>query len=296
MVAEPVASTFSIANSSSLGLSMGIPEALLTLVLHPRESEEAHEFFEHFPQETLRLDEVWMSHALAGVELPQMLQNSITGVSEGRSTIHLDPALSALCPIEKTGTQFAYEEGFGATPPAHCVTTQDWKLTHQARLLSTPGNYFVFDVDAGEADAVQWLKSNVLGETQDSIAQDIYTRTRNLKPTVLADRSRVYWLLPIYYWPDQSPIGLKDHTIISISWSIGVVSSRRRLLGVPESSVRKATKVHRALPLPQRHLATDRAPLLHHADTRTHQAAMRPLLAAITRKRLNTRRREIFKS
>ena len=106
----------------------------------------------------------------------------------------------------------------------------------------------------------------------------------------------MYWLLPIYYWPDQSPIGLKDRTIISISWSLGAVSSRRRLLGMPESGVRKATKALRALPLPQQHLATDRAPLLNRTDTRTRQAALRPLLAAITRKRLNTRRREISQS
>jgi hypothetical protein len=271
---------------------MGIPEALLTLVLHPRDSVASREFFEHFSHETLRLDEVLMSHALSGVELPQMLQNSIVGVSGGRSTIHLDPTLSTLCPAEETGTQFAYEDGFGATPPAQCVTTLDWQLTHKTRPLSTPGNYFVFDVDTGEEAAVEWLTSNVVGETQESVARDIYNRTCGLKPTALADRSRVYWILPIYYWPDQSPIGLKDRTIISISWSIGATSSRR-LLSLPDPNpllkARIVKKIRRTLLPPNAHRVTEPLTIQRHNNAQARQRALHPLLAAHSRARLNLR-------
>ena len=63
-------------------------------------------------------------------------------------------------------------------------------------------------------------------------------------------KSKAYYIFPIYQWPDQSPIGLKDTSVVSFAWSVSEYtgSSSRRLLSVPVSKIFSksagANKVH----------------------------------------------------
>jgi hypothetical protein len=46
---------------------------------------------------------------------------------------------------------------------------------------------------------------------------------------------RTFWIWPLYAWPNEAPVGLKDKTLLSLAWSIGPVETAtgRRLLGAP---------------------------------------------------------------
>ena len=59
------------------------------------------------------------------------------------------------------------------------------------------------------------------------ISQKIPVAPRNL-----AQHAKIYWMWPVYHWPNKAPVGLEDKTIVSLSWSITKVDpNSRRLLG-----------------------------------------------------------------
>lgn len=205
--------------------AMGLPEALLTLTLTPKDSV-ADTYFADYGNEVISLDELYISHALHGSNLiPDSINNTIVGAAGGRSQVNLDPTLLLNCPLESTAF---YET-------AECITTQDWGLSgHLDRPKSSGGDiYFVRRVTF-VPDDIAWLQSHgiFVGSTLSSEFMNNVQNlvTDNSRP-MLQEHSAVYWIFPVYSWYDQSPIGLKDKALISFSWSIstGSVSSRRLL-------------------------------------------------------------------
>ena len=64
----------------------------MTLVFTPKD-DAAVNYFDTYPQETINLDDLYMSHALLASEMPETVDNTMVGDSLGRAQIVLDPAL-----------------------------------------------------------------------------------------------------------------------------------------------------------------------------------------------------------
>ena len=233
------ASYFSVHNDTG-DTALSMAESLLTLVLRPT-NDDAVQYMSRFTDEKIRLDDLYMSHASVEGVLPSTVHNTLHSVAMGRSEITVDPALLAVCPREVAGGSWVYETGFGSA--ADCVTTHDWAAGSYSRFASAPeGMSFVFRVDtASEETATAWLQSTLTGESDAgaAAAAQIYARAISRVESRFEPYSAVYWLWPVYYWPDKSPVGLKDRTLISLSWSLTQASTvhRRRLLGTGDGVV-----------------------------------------------------------
>ena len=231
---ENVASSayFSVHNETG-DTALSMAESLLTLVLRPKDTA-ALDYLTRFSLEKIRLDDLYMSHASVEGVLPSVVRNTMHSVAMGRSEITLDPQLLAACPLEAEGGSWAYEPGFGVG--ADCVTTRDWSRGAESRYASAPaGMYFVYRVDtATDTEAITWLESTITGTSYAGAqaATEIHTRTLSRVAPEYDGHAVVYWMWPVYYWPDASPVGLKDRTLISLSWSLTQASTihRRRLL------------------------------------------------------------------
>lgn len=243
ILVDTVSSYFEV-NTDLLNVTSGAEavstiESLLTLVLRPRQTNEAIQYFSRFDREQIRLDDLFISHAHTEGVLPDEIDNKVYGSSGGRSAITLDPDLLAECPREDSPS-FKYESGFGNGKS--CVTTHDWGYSSLKRPFSDPSNSiaFVYEVNLldGGTSTVEWLKSNILGQSTEAgiEAQKIWERTvariipsgeEALYLNVLQTHARAYYIWPVYAWPDLSPIGLKDRSLISLSWSVSHNPSRR---------------------------------------------------------------------
>lgn len=190
--------------------SKGMVEALLTLVFHPKDAA-ASAYFAEQTTDSIQLDHVYMSHAKvrSGV-IPDTIKNNVVSDANGRSDLQLDALLLERCPHRIPGLE------------ASCVTTHDWT---QAGGVEREQARFVYEVRGGsaaESDALTWLASNVLGSSTEGInaANVIYSRAL---AKIQDAHTKVFWILPLYHWPDESPLGLKDTTIISLAWSVAPV-------------------------------------------------------------------------
>ena len=205
-----------------LASAMSMADSMLTVAMQPR---DGHQDYFASGVELMRLDQVYMSHALVGVTLPQTVENTMTTAASGRASLDLDSGLATTCPVMTDNTM--------QNNGAQCVTSHDWDLVAKGRGNGAGGTYFVHEVTVGDDDPhTQWLKDNVLGASDSAQAAAIALLTT--ARTRLSTNGRVYWILPLMYWPDQSPVGLVDTTIISLAWSVSRGStSGRRLLEAP---------------------------------------------------------------
>lgn len=241
VVPETFSGYISVHNSGEE--TAGTIDSLLTIVIRPKDAS-ALAYFQSFPDEEIRLDDVYMSHALPDATLPESIDNTVHTISGGRSRLLVDSGLIQACP-EEAAAGFDYT-GAGFT----CVTTHDWGLSGgilRPKSKSLPdGPYFVWNPGAHtEAENKAWLQSNVIGqesENADAVADSIIAASWAHVTAAGAEyqpHARVYWIWPVYYWPDQSPIGLKDHTVVSLSWSLSQASAApppaRRLLSLPSA-------------------------------------------------------------
>lgn len=241
---QVVQGSFTVQNDTAQGL----PETLLTLVLTPKD-QSAIDYFNEFPQQHINLDELYISHSLFEniIEQSQPIENQVSGTGDGRTTLILDPELKAACHVEgDDAVQFNYDETL------QCATTKDWDLTGaKTRPQSSPAMYFVQEINlvSPSSDTQNWLSSNIFAGSTSS-ANTFLQNTVALVPEAKRDKSKAYYVFPIYQWPDQSPIGLKDTSVVSFAWSVSeyTASSRRRLLSVPVSKIFSksvdANKVH----------------------------------------------------
>ena len=214
--------------------SKGMAEALLTVVMRPKD-ESATAYFTSHPSDYIFLDNVYMSHARVDGVIPEDISNTITTGTDMRSQLTVDAALLQQCPLYSGDADQLGQHD-------NCVTTRDWQPTGGIS-RHTPPAHFVYEVDpdVGENVHKMWLQDNVVGYSDDASAvrDDIYARSVAKR----GGHTKVYWILPLFHW-STSPLGLADTTILSLSWSVATVSTAapspaapspaaRRLLGVP---------------------------------------------------------------
>ena len=213
LVAESITGTFSLFNDTSLSSA----EALATLVLRPDDSTEALAYFEKYNDEHLRLDELYMSHGKLSHSFPSQITNSLQGTGAGRTTLSLDPELLQRCPMFTSTSQQDIE----------CVTTKDWDVQGQHARIGSSIYYVhqVFGTEDTEADDLAWLSSNVFGPSDPQTLRTFREAvlSRPFATPVAAQRkahASIYWIWPVFLWPNAGPIGLVDRTVISLVWSI----------------------------------------------------------------------------
>ena len=226
LVSQAIQGSFTIENSTSIGM----PDALMTLVLTPKD-DAAMAYFASYPDELINLDDLYMSHALTESVLPSQISNTIAGVEGGRATVNLDTVLLAACPNEA-------DPSFEYNTAADCVTTHDWGLTGSiSRPKSSSHLYFVHRVTNSASDST-WLAGNIFADSMET-ANSFLQRTVDLVPVEKRAIAQTYWIWPIYQWPDASPLGLKDKTIVSFAWSIAKTGSHynRRLLSTDSDEI-----------------------------------------------------------
>ena len=49
------------------------------------------------------------------------------------------------------------------------------------------------------------------------------------------NKAKIYFIWPVYEWPDQSPIGLQTQTLLTVAWSVTRQSQRRLLQNPPDA-------------------------------------------------------------
>jgi len=232
--AQPLtSSTHALSNVTVDGVAaLTMADALMTLVLAPAASADALAYFEQNPGERVRLDEVYMSHAKPDVQFGAVrntLHAATSAAGAGRLAVVLDAELLRKCPLE-AGAGFAYG------PAAFsCVTTQDYGPAGSIRRpVSGVDTHFVYEVLGGSAD-LEWLRRNIFGDSFKgrTAATGFLERVRALVPEQHSAHARTFWIWPLYAWPNEAPVGLKDKTLLSLAWSMGADAGAagRRLLG-----------------------------------------------------------------
>ncbi len=217
LVHEKISGTFSVHNDTALSMA----EALVTLVLRPDDTAQALDYFATYTDEVLRLDDLYMSHSKITGTLPSSVSNTVQGRGGGRTSLILDQELLRHCALKTDLTD----------PNALCVTTRDWDST----AIYRPGaaTFFVHKIHAsddavGVSADVQWL-TNVFGSSDPDVLhrfrQAVLSRpfSQNTLAQARQQYAALYWIWPVYSWPNMPPVGLLDKTIISLAWSIAPV-------------------------------------------------------------------------
>jgi hypothetical protein len=211
LAAEHIQGTFTVFNDSSLSSA----EALVTLVLRPDDTPEALAYFETYTDERLRLDELYMSHGKINHVFPSSVANKVLGAGNGRSTLQLDAELAARCPLA------------GAPETGLCVTTKAWGL-QGAQTRPDAAVYYVRQVSGLPADEpadLAWLADNVFGPSDPATLQAFRAAALSRPFATPAAQARkqyaaVFWVWPVFSWPNTAPVGLVDRTVVSLAWSI----------------------------------------------------------------------------
>lgn len=235
LASEVLQGSFTVQNSTSPSMT----EALMTVIIRPKDTDAAVGYFDSFTDETIGLDDVYMSHALVEAELPVgALDNRISGLPGGHTQLALDPTLLQACPMESEQTYSNADQT--------CVSTHDWTYdgaaqTPVAREVSSVESvfcpecrFFVRRVgDDAETDK-KWLRDNIFGSGNADVVEAYYAQVALLAPARTRAHARIYWMSPLYAWPNRAPMGLEDRTIVSLAWSISKAGVQtRRLLELP---------------------------------------------------------------
>jgi len=225
---EPLQGTFQVNNETA----MSMVESLMTVVLRPDDqSTDAIQYFATYVDEILRIDDIYISHALAAEVIPDSVSNHITGAGGGRSQIQLDPVLSAQCPYEPS---VPTEGNVG-----ECLTTHDWSLQGALNRNTelSYNTFFVHQVSAGRVSGGEeldraWLEANIFGTGNAELVERFRQSVVAKLSAAGSEYAVIYWIWPVYHWPNKSPIGLVDKAIVSLSWSLAPENThnRRRLL------------------------------------------------------------------
>lgn len=238
--------TFTVHNSTSLSMV----EALMTVVLRPDDTPEALAYFQEYTDEEVRLDELYMSHALFSNEIPSDIHNRVEGTGNGRSQLVLDSDLTTNCPVRETLND-AYNL---------CVTTKDWSLTGKT-FRPQDTLYYVHEIGT-EAEDLAWL-DNVFGSSVPDLVSRFREQVLQKVSEGALDRapfSKVYWVWPVFQWQNRAVIGLEDTTVVSLAWSVAPSlaadsSSGRRLLETaqqkshihPQDTILNSTRMKKRL-------------------------------------------------
>lgn len=223
VIDDPSSPYFTIHNVSQ---AASLPESLITLVIGPDDTTQATDYFARFSTDVIELDELYMSHALNPDNLPDTVNNKIYGTAQGRSYIVLDSGLVQGCMLEDNDAFTYQQDAF------ECVTTKDWPQTQRPKSVVDSELYFVHkfsDSTDGQSQARVWLQKHITGSSAagNTEADSIISRTIALLGN--PNKNSIYYIWPVYFWPGSSAVGLKDHTLISLSWSVSRTANRRLL-------------------------------------------------------------------
>lgn len=234
LAAEVIQGPFTVSNSTA----PSITEALLTVVVRPKDTDAAVAYFATYTDEKIGLDDLYMSHALDQTVLPDPVANTITGLTGGHTQLTVDPALLQACPMEDAAV---YSDA-----ALECVTTHDWAYASDtqaaaARPVSAHVNpscpdchFFVREAGVDVAGDKRWLQDNIFGSSDPGIVDAFVAQVAELAPAATRPHARTYWVSPLYAWPNRAPMGLEDRTVVSLAWSISKAGVQtRRLLGLP---------------------------------------------------------------
>ena len=230
---ESTSGTFRIQNETDLSM----PESLMTVVIGPKD-DAARTYFDTYTNEKIELDFLYMSHAKDEyANMPLSVLNTVEGSTSGRGILNLDPNLVSACPVEKE-TQHENDPACISDLSCECITTKDWdwQVSGEMERPKSGGGYFVHEAFRGGKDFtaqadLTWLQ-NVFGSARPDLIQNFRDEVYDLLG-INSPYARVYFVFPMFQWPDTSPLALKDQTIVSFSWSIVKESARRRrLLGL----------------------------------------------------------------
>ena len=139
---------------------------------------------------------------------------------------HHRPRVHILC-CQQTQSQSGRRADVGL-----CVTTHDWNNDGAPGLTRLPAGSTVYYVrrvsldSSGEvADAdLAWLRDNIFGSSHEAVIQAFRNLVLALPFTGEAaarkQYSAVYWIWPVFTWPNTPPINLVDKTVVSLAWSL----------------------------------------------------------------------------
>ena len=230
LLPEPYTDNFAVINSSHAPVS--IIEALMTVVLKPKDDSVSQSYFDRFTEEEINLDDLYMSHFLNQDLIPDTITNNVYSSDNARSQLNLDRKLQDVC-IDENSNEFAPGD------PYDCVTTHDWTINGAApRVKSSNNLYFVKEFENNDAD-ITWL-NGIFGGDRRASTMDYYAQVQALKLT--SAKTKVFMIHPVFAWAGVSVLSLKDKTIVSLSWSItssttyspNSVANGRRLLSLKE--------------------------------------------------------------
>lgn len=215
LVFEKIDGLFTIHNTTALSMA----ESLMTLVLRPDDTTAALDYFTTYDDEKLRLDELYMSHAKLSSTIPSSISNQVHGLPDGRVELVLDSALLQQCPL--------YDNTLSV---GLCTTTKDWDrsggITRPQGVVYYVHQVNLDDTNTGATSAdISWLQNNIFGSS-DPDAVIAFRDAVLSKPFFTSDaqtrraHASVYWIWPVFTWPNTPPIGLVDKTVVSLAWSI----------------------------------------------------------------------------
>jgi hypothetical protein len=233
---EAVSGSFTVFNDTSLSMA----EALTTLVLRADDTPAALQYFQTYTEEEVRLDSLFMSHALADNVIPDVVSNTVKGLQNGRSELILDPELLQNCPMHYSGW-----DGI-------CTTSHDYDSSSPTKKVGSDGEilragssvYYVHQVRLSgsvqeQAEDIKWLKDNIFGESDPDLVDSFYERIvgdSTAGQDTVAGRgipfasdqafarkeySSIYWIWPIFTYPNRPSIGLIDRALVSLAYSVG---------------------------------------------------------------------------
>ena len=115
----------------------------------------------------------------------------------------------------------------GAPETGLCVTTKDWGL-QGAQTRPDAAVYYVRQVSglpADESADLAWLADNVFGPSDPATLQAFRAAALSRPFATPAAQARkqhaaVFWVWPVFSWPNTAPVGLVDRTVVSLAWSI----------------------------------------------------------------------------
>ena len=106
------------------------------------------------------------------------------------------------------------------------MTTKDWGL-QGAKTRAAGTVYYVREVTGRQEDAqadLAWLADNVFGPSSPDTLAAFRAATLQRPFETPAAQARqqyasVFWIWPVFSWPDTALVGLVDKTIVSLVWA-----------------------------------------------------------------------------
>ena len=99
---------------------------------------------------------------------------------------------------------------FALPCPLGCKTVHKVRASDDSTDVSADVEWLANVFGSSDVDLLHKFRSAVLGRPF----------SRNVRAEERKQYTAVYWIWPVYSWPNMPPIGLVDRTLISLLWSV----------------------------------------------------------------------------